>query len=313
MTKIWIASAAVMAIAFASCKSGDDRFPGFEKTETGIYYKMHKEGDATKPVQEGDVVFISQVMYTDKDSLLFDSKKMLQPGEPYAVKVGAPMYAGDMFDAMKMMHLGDSMTFCLNAKDMWDKAYKQPLPEFLDSTSYLKYSIKIDSIYSKEKVAEIEKQQNEMRQQQMAVEQEMMKEYEAKEDSLLQSALKKFKMTGKPTASGLYFSETKKGTGPKLKNGDVVEVNYTGMLVNGVVFDSSEGHPDAFVVKVGSMEQGERVIDAWTEALLMMSPGSKAKIVSPSKLAYGPYGSGPIPPYAPLYFEMEVVGIKSAK
>ncbi|MCD6065244.1 MAG: FKBP-type peptidyl-prolyl cis-trans isomerase [Bacteroidetes bacterium] len=312
MNKLLIASAGVMAIAFASC-SGDDRFPGYDKTETGIYYKLHKEGDATKPVVEGDVVFISQVMYTDKDSLLFDSKKMLQPGEPYAVKIGKSMYTGDMFDAIKMMHLGDSMTFCLNAKDMWAKAYKQPLPAFLDSTSYLKYSIKIDSIYGKDKVAEIEKQQAEMMKQQQAMQEEMAKQYQGMEDSLLQVSLKKFKVSAKPTASGLYFMEIKKGTGPKLKMGDVAQVKYTGMLVNGETFDSSEGRPEPLSVVIGSQEPGERVIDAWTETLLMMSVGSKVKIVCPSSIAYGPMGNGPIPPYAPLYFDMEVVGIKSAK
>jgi hypothetical protein len=86
MNKILIASASVMAVLLASC-SGDSRFPGYEKTESGIYYKMHKEGNKEKPVTEGDVVFISQVMTTDKDSVLSDSRQMDPRQGPYAIKV----------------------------------------------------------------------------------------------------------------------------------------------------------------------------------------------------------------------------------
>lgn len=304
-----MAAAGAAVVLVSSCSSGDDRFPGFEKTETGIYYQKHVEGDEAKVLNEGDVVFISQVMYTDKDSLLFDSRKMDKSQGPYAVKIGKPLYAGDMFDAIKMMHVGDSMTFCLNAKEMWDKAYKQPLPAWMDSTSYLKYSIKVDSVYGKEKVAEIEKQQEEMMKKQMAMQEEMMKQYGAMEDSLLNSYLKKNKVNVKPTESGLYFTETKKGSGAKVQAGDMVTVEYTGMLTDGTVFDSSKGHPEPFTFAVAS----QQVIPAWDEALLKMSMGSKAKIVCPSKLGYGPQGSGPIPPFAPLVFEMEVIGIKSAK
>ena len=267
MNKMLMAAAGAAVIFVSSCSSGDDRFPGFEKTETGIYYLLHKEGDAAKVLNEGDVVFISQVMYTDKDSLLFDSRKMDKAQGPYAVKIGKALYAGDMFDAIKMMHVGDSMTFCLNAKEMWDKAYKQPLPAWMDSTSYLKYSIKVDSVYGKEKVAEIEKQQEEMYKKQMAMQEEMMKQYGAMEDSLLNSYLKKNKVNVKPTESGLYFIETKKGSGPKIQAGEMVTVEYTGMLTDGTVFDSSKGHPEPFTFAVAS----QQVIPAWDEALLKLA------------------------------------------
>src|ERR1700740_3014844 len=100
MNKVLIAATGVAAIFLSSCGSGDDRFPGFEKTETGIYYQLHKEGEKKKTLKEGDVVFISQIMYTDKDSLLFDSRKMDKSQGPYAVKIGKALYAGDMFDAI---------------------------------------------------------------------------------------------------------------------------------------------------------------------------------------------------------------------
>jgi FKBP-type peptidyl-prolyl cis-trans isomerase len=47
------------------------------------------------------------------------------------------------------------------------------------------------------------------------------------------------------------------------------------------------------------------------EALTMMSQGAKATIILPSALAYGERGGGPIPPYSPMVFEVEVVSAPS--
>ena len=301
MNKLTIAIASIGAALMASC-SGDSRFPGFEKTETGIYYKTYKEGDAKSVLNEGDVIFIAQIMHTENDSLLFDSRTMDKSQGPYAVQIGKAMYPGDMFDALKLMHIGDSTTFCLKVSDMWNKGYKKPIPPFLDSTSYLKYSIRIDSVYSKEKVDKIQKEQ-------MAQQQEMMKKYQVMEDSLLKSYITTNKITVKPTQSGLLYIEKKKGKGVLVQAGDSVTVNYKGMFTDGNVFDSSEGHPEAFTFAAGK----QMVIPAWDEALMKMCVGTKALIVCPSAIAYGPYGYGNIPPFAPLVFEMELVAIKSAK
>jgi FKBP-type peptidyl-prolyl cis-trans isomerase len=282
---------------------GDSRFPGFDKTDDGIYYKVHKEGSDKTELKEGDVLFISQIMHTEKDSMLFDSRTMDKSQGPYAVRIGKSAYPGDMFDALKMLHVGDSTTFCLLVSDMWTKGYKQPIPAFLDSNSYLKYSIKIDSFYTKEKVDNIEKEQ-------MAKQEAIMKMYESVEDSLLNSYLTSNKINVKPTESGLYFIEKQKGSGPLVKAGDNVTVSYTGMFTNGDIFDSSKKHDEDLTFPAGAGQ----VIPAWDEAILKMCKGTKALLVCPSKIGYGKYGSqGVIPPFAPLVFEMEVTGINSAK
>lgn len=301
MNKLTIAVAGISAAFLASC-SGDSRFPDFEKTETGIYYQNHKEGDQNSVIKEGDVIFISQVMYTEGDSLLFDSRKMDKSQGPYAVQIGKPMYPGDMFDALKMMHVGDSSTFCLKVSDMWNKGYKQPIPSFLDSASYLKYSIRIDSVYSKEKVEKLQKEQ-------MAQQQEMMKKYQAMEEESIANYISTNKITVKPTQSGLYYIEKKKGKGALVQPGDSVTVAYKGMFTDGTVFDSSEGNPEPFTFPAGQ----KVVIAAWDEALMKMNVGTKALLICPSHIAYGPYEYGSIPPFSTLVFEMELIGLKSAK
>jgi FKBP-type peptidyl-prolyl cis-trans isomerase FkpA len=41
-----------------------------------------------------------------------------------------------------------------------------------------------------------------------------------------------------------------------------------------------------------------------------MKKGEKSIFFIPSNLAYGEQGSGPIPPFSPLVFEMEVLDVK---
>lgn len=300
MKKSILISAAVI-VALVSCKNSNSKFPGFEETETGAYFKMEKPGDGKTALNKGDVIFIHHTMTTDKDSILYDYRKMSTPGQPYAMRLAPPAYKGDMFEMMYKMHVGDSASFAMRVDSMFERYYKQPIPKFLDGKGFIVYHVKIDSMYTSAKVEEIEKKNK-------AMQEAYMEKARGSEDSLMNKYLTDNKITVKPTASGLYIVTKTKGKGPQVKQGDNVEVGYKGMLTNGNVFDASEKHEQAFVFPVGM----KQVIPAWDEAILSMTVGTKALLVAPSKLAYGPQGSGPIPPFSPLVFEIEVIGIKSA-
>jgi len=105
------------------------------------------------------------------------------------------------------------------------------------------------------------------------------------------------------TASGLQYEVIEEGNGPKPQSSDTVKVNYEGRLIDGTVFDSSyeRGTPAEFPL--------EWVIPGWTEGIQLMGVGSKYKLYIPSELAYGPNGGGPIPPYSPLIFDVELIEI----
>jgi FKBP-type peptidyl-prolyl cis-trans isomerase FklB len=108
------------------------------------------------------------------------------------------------------------------------------------------------------------------------------------------------------TPSGLQYEIIKAGTDTvKPKLNDKVKCHYHGTLINGTVFDSSvdRGEPISFDVN--------GVIEGWTEALQLMTVGSKWKLYVPSKLAYGDRQMGAnIPPGSTLIFEVEVLAIE---
>lgn len=104
--------------------------------------------------------------------------------------------------------------------------------------------------------------------------------------------------------SGLQYQVLKAGDGAKPTLTSEVTTHYHGTTIDGNVFDSSveRGEPACFPVN--------RVIAGWTEALQLMSIGSKWKLFVPSNLAYGEQGAGAkIPPHTPLIFEVELLEI----
>jgi peptidylprolyl isomerase len=108
------------------------------------------------------------------------------------------------------------------------------------------------------------------------------------------------------TDSGLTYIITKKGDGARVKAGDEVMVNYTGLLTNGQKFDSSLDRREPFSFTVGA----GMVIKGWDEGLQKLSVGDHAALIIPSTIGYGSRGAGGvIPPDATLIFIIEVLGV----
>jgi FKBP-type peptidyl-prolyl cis-trans isomerase len=105
------------------------------------------------------------------------------------------------------------------------------------------------------------------------------------------------------TASGLQYEVVTMGTGAKPTAVDMVKVHYTGKLLDSTTFDSSvdRGEPVEFGVN--------QVIQGWQEGLQLMPVGSKFKFYIPYELAYGEQGTGPIPPFSTLVFDVELLDI----
>ena len=104
--------------------------------------------------------------------------------------------------------------------------------------------------------------------------------------------------------SGLQYEIITNGEGAKPTLNDQVTTHYHGTLIDGTVFDSSveRGQPATFPVS--------GVIKGWTEALQLMSVGSKWRLYVPYDLAYGERGAGAnIGPFTTLIFEVELISI----
>jgi FKBP-type peptidyl-prolyl cis-trans isomerase len=211
--------------------------------------------------------------------------------------VTEPTFKGDLMSGLKMLTEKDSATFLVNADSLFEKTFNFPRPEFIRAGSYLTFTVKVDKVQSKE---QLEKEMKAEAEKQSAIESVNIAKYIADN-----------KLTTTKTASGLQYVITKQGGANKAVAGDTVVVHYTGKLLNGNKFDSSldNGKPIEFPVGQGM------VIKGWDEAFTTLTKGTKATVIIPSALGYGPsaVGNGAIPAFSTLVFDVEFVNIKKAK
>lgn len=180
--------------------------------------------------------------------------------------------------------------FLLYGKDIIDpELVKRGMVDVMEGREPVLGKSELDASFS-----DLERRMAENRKEAMSEEGRKYLETNAQKDGVIQ------------LPSGLQYKVLEEGVGPTPSATDTVSTNYRGKLIDGTEFDSSydRGKPTSF--PVGG------VIAGWTEALLLMSTGSKWELYVPPDLAYGERGMPRvIPPHATLIFEIELLAIEN--
>ncbi len=266
-------------------EKGDLKF-----TKSGIGYKFHVENKSAKMPEVGSILTL-RLDYGAEDSVFYSSDFI--PEGVMLFQLSESQFEGDLFEALAMMHVGDSASFLLDAKSFFLRTAGFPeVPEFAQGIEKLLFNIKLEKAQTEaEREAEFEAEMAEAR----LAEEDKIKQY-----------LEDNNITTQPNESGMYYIEHTRGRGASPNAGDRVKVHYTGTLLDGTKFDSSvdRGQPFEFVLGRG------QVIRGWDEGIALMNEGTKATFVLPSHMAYGERGAGAsIPPFAPLVFEVELLEV----
>ena len=276
---------AVSTVFLSSCQD-QSKFPGYDETETGLFYKFYTDVDDTLYPQINDFMEVDMI-YATEDTVMFDSRDLPKPMQ---LPMVASVHAGDIYEGLGMMNVGDSATFICNADSVLTKLFRfRSIPPELDSVEVIYFHVKMKDIMSKEAMD--------------AKREAEMKRLSEEEAGLRDAYMSENYPDAKPTESGLYFISVKKGQGKKPESGQKVKVHYTGTFLNGEKFDSSVDRGQPFEFTLG---QGQ-VIKGWDEGIAMMRKGGEAVLVIPSDIAYGPQGRGSIPPSSTLVFEVELI------
>ena len=278
--------AAILSLGLLiSCKSNEVTFTG--NTPGGYPYVMHLDKEGKTPQVGDKIVYKRQIkkIVMGQDSILDPSREgtiVLPPAE----QVGTPLPPD--YELILMMSPGDSAS-------VWQFGDKLPENPYFKPTDTIVYEmVLMDIPMTKE---ELEKMAEES------------KARESEVAALIAETLGKFKSGAlsqslKKVESGLQYFLHEEGTGDKVQQGDMVEVHYYGVLMNGNMFDNSfaRGEPFRFQVGMG------QVIPGWDEGLSLLKEGDKATIFIPSKLGYGDAGAPPnIPGKSDLAFYVEIV------
>jgi FKBP-type peptidyl-prolyl cis-trans isomerase FkpA len=271
-----------------------------EKTKNGVSVNWVRRNPDAALVKVSDIAEINISYYTKgkKDSLIFDSKST--PQKAILVQIKESAFKGDIMEILTLMHLGDSAIFNLSADSFFFKTVGvKELPKGIAKGSELQFFVGLKDFKTEEQMRAMQAQLEE---------QEKIKgqESQMKEGTIIKEYLEKNGITQTPTASGLIIVTKTKGNGVKPAKGQKVTVHYTGTLMDGTKFDSSVDRGDPFVFTLG---QGQ-VISGWDEGIAELEVGGSATLIIPSSIAYGPRGTGPIGPYSPLVFEVQLLKVE---
>jgi len=296
MKKTGIIVVAVMlgfATFWQACNFGSD--PGYKKTETGVMYLIHTpENSDTNRVSIGKWVSID-MNYGTEDTIIFDSQNA--PRE-LMFQIQESVYPGDIFEALSLFVKGDSASFKLNAEQFFTKTAGQAtLPDFLKEVEMLTFNVKIREVQTEE----------EMR----IGEQAKMEVLQEAEQNLIVDFVKENNIQATPNASGIYYMETKQGSGANPVKGNWLSVHYTVYkLGNDKLFSTLDRANEPVDFELGNRFENE----GFQEVIEMMKEGGKAEAIVPSAKAFGAQGAGDVvPPYQSLYYEIELVKIMSAE
>ena len=106
--------------------------------------------------------------------------------------------------------------------------------------------------------------------------------------------------------SGLQYKIVRSGPadGQHPSQGDEIKVTYSGSLVSGEVFDSTDKTGQPAVMPL------DQLVPGWMEALPKMRPGDEWILYVPPALGYGPEGRPPvIPPNSVLVFDLKLLDV----
>ena len=301
-----IALLSAVAISNTGCNGGGS----FKKT-LGIEYKIVKDAPG-KNAAMGDIVEFNMLAKIDT-TVLADTRKQ---GRPQPTRVEPIKEHGQWQAVLPMLSVGDSALVEVSCDTILKNIPADQLehvPAWLKNGKGKKIMINI-SIVSIKSMDEYKKQR-EPEQMEM---QQKMKEQSAQQlpvdDKILQDYFAKNNIKAQKTASGLYYTIAKPGSGAQITKGQSASMMYTGKTLDGKAFDSNVdstiGHhgvaPLTFTVGANQMIPG---VD---EGIALLKKGAKATLYLPSPLGYGPANQGAIGPNSILIFDVEVVDVKTA-
>ncbi len=270
----------------------------FTTASNGVMYKIEKINPDGQRFKEGDIVIGRFDVYYG-DSLIHRGKN--RPIRPvFPVVEQNHIFAGDLIDGIRMMHVGDITTFAFPTDSM--TKYNTGVPKTLKD-KYVFYTVYADSVST---LAQLQKE-----------EQQKAMEYQQKESAYIAKYIEDNNWDNK-TVEGIYIKHLANGKGAKAKKGDKVKIHYAGQLLDGTYFDTSiesvakenklynaqrKYEPLEFTIGAGQMIPGFEI------AARQLNKGGKAIVLLPSNLAYGSRDMGIIKPYSPLLFTIEMVEI----
>lgn len=259
-----------------------------EMTSSGVRYHFYQKNKRGRSLQNGELVSFRMVVQNHQDSLLSD-----QLFQEYPFEKDYFIYKPYFKDIFSQVQEGDSLCFWINSDSLASKPGFLT-PPLIQANTDIKWTVKILKISSKE---EIRKKIAEDLKVTREVDQQLISEY------IDRISQKDTSIRFEHTDTGIHYFLHRAGQGSQPQNGDTVSIRYIGKLLNGKIYNQSDGNHEFFL--------GGFSPPGLNEGIALLREGAKGTFIIPSELAYGEKGMrGVVPPNAIVVFDVELIEVK---
>lgn len=286
----------VLSLFFFSCKRSNEKYPGYTKAPSGIYYKLNAFGDSKQKPSKEDHLKLSMICKTEGDSAFWDTQDQNPAGTVILSAVEA-CSKGLLGNGIMELTEGDSVAFIVPANELFVQFFQTQLPLFVNKSSIIKVDVKLNAILDKKEYqTELEKYK------------ENLSVWDVEEQRRIRQYIKNNRLNARLQSNGMYYIPLTEGKGYQADPGKTISIYYSGFFLSGKKFDSTN-NDTPFEFRLGDEFQ---VIWGLQEGIKLMKEGEKAKFIIPSYLGFGEDGSstGIVPPHTTLVYEVELIKVK---
>lgn len=283
-----------VVIVFLSACTKSNLLEGYNREDGGYYYKLLSLGDGNDHPQLNDVLVTDAVMKTQSDSVFWDTSHDGVNG--FYISLDTEKLIGSHHNQFLKLVEGDSVSFLIKPSIFFRLYFDTIVPDFCKNDSLIKLDLKINEVITKAEYLSI-KENSEFKE---------INDTELQELEAIDCYLQQNNINIQPDQFGIYTLEKNGGNSEKVSIGKKVKISFSGTFLDGRQIGNSNqemefiyGTPDQIIkglnIVIGSLKKGET-----------------AKIIVPSRLAFGESGSsnGSIPPYTSLVFKVKIIDIK---
>lgn len=280
----------VVAGCLYFCKQSNT-INGYSK-QNNFYYKLIAIGDGKIKPDSNQTLWIDVACRTLKDSVFWDSRH--NTSQRLFIKKNSYSFSPHIFG----FSVGDSLEYLIPSLTFYKEFIGFPkVAIFSEKDSSVKLSLRILQVLSPDELGHIEDSLRISNEQKKNEEFAQIKNY----------VTANFKNSIQ-LAHDAFMEITQTTDLDSIKTGKRVKMAYKGSYLDGRVVDYSPGDR-SFEFTLG---QEGQVIEGLRKALYSLKKGEKAKIILPSRLAFGNNGGSvsTIAPYSPLLYEVEILDVK---
>jgi FKBP-type peptidyl-prolyl cis-trans isomerase FkpA len=271
-----------------SCQHKENK--DYKHDPAGYYYRLLSFENQTNIYKPGCIMHLSAVFSTQSDSVFWDSTNNLN--DRFYLKTDSAQRANLLQKAASTFSEGDSICVLVQKEDFFRQQFDTTVPFFSVNDTIVKINLKVKKIVCGYEV------------------QRLLADLEKQELNAINKYLNINRLKDSKDSAGFYWvTRPVDNDQQKVKYGEPVKVHYSACFLNGRVIERSV---DGLEFIYGTPDQ---VLTGLNFVIGKLKFGQTAKIILPSRLAFGEKGSsnGTVPPFTPLIYEIKVESAQSDK